>query len=49
MNDMKYSFELEAAEPHEDGRDVEEYINRTPYSAIDYALPRERTYEMVKA
>jgi hypothetical protein len=48
MNDMKFALALEADEPSPAADDLEDYLNRTPYSAIDYAYPCERFYEMAK-
>jgi hypothetical protein len=47
MNDMKFALALEVDEPSPHGRDPEDFLNRTPYSAIDYAPPVDRFYRRV--
>jgi hypothetical protein len=49
MNDMKFALALEADEPSPAAADLEDYLNRTPCGAIDYAYPCERFYATAKA
>jgi hypothetical protein len=48
MNDMKFALQLEAEGPTEQRRGRENSINRTPFSAIDYARPVDRFIDSMK-
>ena len=48
INDMKFALEVENDHAPVPGRDPELFLNRTPYSMIDYQYPVDRFYEMAE-